>query len=164
MGLTFNGDTKVITLTSGTVELSIRSLWSRWVDWFLTGDNSKYPIAFEQVGGNSIDASIGTYIPVYIFLKNNWKLRPQEANHTLTVNDGVIVVDGGGDPFINPIGTYTVRINFSQPVQAITVATGGGGGSGATLSQIENSSILAKEATIIDSTRSIKNHVTAMTQ
>lgn len=163
MGLTFNGITKVITLTSGTVELSIRSLWSRWIDWFLLDDNSKYPIAFEQVGGNSIDASLGTYIPVYIFLKNNWKIRPQEANHTLTLNDGILIVEGGGDPFINPLGTYAVRINYSQPVQAITVATGGGSG-GVTLSQIESSSVLAKESTIADSTRAIKNHITAMTQ
>jgi len=163
MGLSFNGVTKIITLTSGTTELSIRQLWSRWVDWWLTGDNSKYPIAFEQVGGNSIDENIGTYIPTYIFIKNDWKLRPQEASHTLTLNDGILVVEGGGDPFVNPLGVYTVRINYSQPVQAITVATGGGS-SGVTLSQIENSSVIAKESTIVDSTRSIKNHITAMTQ
>ena len=114
MGLSFNGVTKIITLTSGTTELSIRQLWSRWVDWWLTGDNSKYPIAFEQVGGNSIDENIGTYIPTYIFIKNDWKLRPQEASHTLTLNDGILVVEGGGDPFVNPLGVYTVRINYSH--------------------------------------------------
>jgi len=162
MGFSFNGETKVINLTSGTTQVSIRDLWSRWIDWFLTSDNSKYPLAFEQVGGNSIDVTAGTYIPVYIFMKNGWKIRPQESNHTLNVYDGVLIVEGGGDPFLDTLGTYTVRIKFSQPVQAITVSTGGG--SGVSLSDIENSTVIAKEATIVSSTRSIKNHITSMTQ
>ncbi len=162
MGYTFNGENKLIILTSGTTEVSIRDLWSRWVDWFLTSDNSKYLIAFEQVGGNDIDVSIGTTIPIYVFMKNNWKIRPQESNHTLIINDGILIVDGGGDPFVNTLGSFAIRINYSQPVQAITVATGGS--SGATLSQIENSSVLAKESTILSSSQSIKNHITTMSQ
>lgn len=127
MGLTFDGLTKVITLTAGTTSLSVRELWSRWVDWFLTTDNSKYLPAFSQVGGDDIDPSVGTTIPIYAFLMNGWKLKPQEANHTLTISDGILLVNGGGDPFNNTTGAYTVRINYQQPVQAITVATGGGG-------------------------------------
>lgn len=162
MAISFDGPTKVISLSTGTVSLSIRDLWSRWVDWFITSDNSKYPIAFEQVGGNSIDLTAGTSIPIYIFLKNNWKIKPQEASHTLNVSDGIIVVDGGGDPFINTTGSYIIRINYSQPVQAITVATGGG--SGLTLNDIEESTVLAKKVDINSSTTEIKNHITAMTQ
>jgi hypothetical protein len=44
------------------------------------------------------------------------------------VNDGILLVEGGGDPFVNTTGSYVVRINYQQPVQAITVATGGGSG------------------------------------
>lgn len=135
MALSFDGINKVITLSSGTTELGVRDLWSRWVDWLLTSDNSKYLIAFEQVGGNDIDISAGTSIPIYLFMQNGWKIKPQEANHTLNVNDGILLVDGGGDPFNNTSGAYVVRINYSQPVQAITVATGGGSGA-PTASQI----------------------------
>jgi hypothetical protein len=163
MAFQFDGETKIISLSLGTTSMSIRDLWSRWVDWFLTGDNSKYPVAMEQVGGNPVNVTDGVYIPVYIFLYNGWKLRPQEATHTLNVKDGILVVNGGGDPFVNTLGTFIVRVNYSQPVQALTVATGGGSG-GATLSEIENSSILAKEATVLSSTTSLKNHITAMTQ
>lgn len=123
----FNGPTKVITLTAGTTSVSVRDLWSRWVDWFLTGDNSKYAPAFVNVGGDDIDPGAGTTIPIYAFLMNGWKIKPQEANHTLSVADGILLVNGGGDPFNNTNGAYTVRINYQQPVQAITVATGGGG-------------------------------------
>lgn len=160
MGLVFDGASKVITLTSGTVTLSVRDVWSRWVDWVLTSDNSKYPAAFTQVGGNDIDPTQGTKIPIFIFLINNWKIRPQEANHTLTVNDGIMVVQGGGDPFLNTIGSYTVRINYSQPVQVLTVQSDGGSGSGASLADIEASNVLAKESTIT----SLKAYIASVSQ
>lgn len=129
MAISFDGANKLITLSSGTVSLSVRDLWSRWVDWWQTSDNSKYLLAMAQIGGNDIDPVEGTYIPIYNFLLNGWKIRPQEANHTLKVYDGILLVDGGGDPFVNTTGSYVVRINYQQPVQAISFDTGGGGGS-----------------------------------
>jgi len=124
MSLAFNGVTKEITITTDTT-LNVLDLWSRWVDWWLTGDNSKYGLAMEQVGGNDIDVGSGTSIPIYIFLLGGWKVRPKEADHTLAVTAGILLVSGGGDPFLDTTGAYTVRINYQQPVQAIGVATGG---------------------------------------
>jgi hypothetical protein len=126
MGYSINGETKTITLTTGTIIVSVRDMWSRWVDWFLTDDNSKFLPAFKSVGGDDIDATEGTKIPIYSFLENGWKIRPQESNHTLSIKDGILLVNGGGDPFINTLGAYTVRINYQQPVQAISFTTGGG--------------------------------------
>jgi len=127
MGYSINGETKTITLTTGTISVSVRDMWSRWVDWFLTDDNSKFLPAFKSVGGDDIDATEGTKIPIYSFLENGWKIRPQESNHTLSIKDGILLVNGGGDPFINTLGAYTVRINYQQPVQAISFTSGGGG-------------------------------------
>jgi hypothetical protein len=134
MAITFDGPTKVITLSSGTVELDVADLYSRWKDWVGTG-NAQYQPAFNTVGGETINASAGTKVPLYAFLINGWKIKPQEANHTLNVTNGILLVDGGGDPFNNTTGSFVVRINYQQPVQAITVATGGGGG-GATAAQV----------------------------
>ncbi len=130
MALSFDGNSKTISLTPGTTSLSVRELWSRWVDWLLTGDNSKYRLALQTVGGDDIDLSAGTKIPIYAFLANGWRIKPQEANHTLNVTDGILLVDGGGDPFVNTTGPYIVRINYQQPVQAISFTTGGGSGGG----------------------------------
>jgi hypothetical protein len=127
MALSFDGVTKVVTITTDTT-LDVKNLWSRWVDWVLTSDNSKYLPAMSQLGGNDIDVGAGTSIPIYIYLQNGWKIKPKEANHTLNVTNGILLVDGGGDPFDNTAGAFTVRINYQQPVQAIGVATGGGGG------------------------------------
>jgi len=128
MAYIFDGPTKVISLSAGTTNVSVRDIWSRFVDWFLTGDNSKYLPAFKNVGGDEIDLTEGIYIPIYAFLMNGWKIKPQEAHHTLTINDGILLVNGGGDPFNNTSGAYTVRINYQQPVQAISFSAGGTGG------------------------------------
>lgn len=124
MWYTFNWATKIITLTAGTTVVSIRDMWSRWVDWHKLSDNSKYLNAFEQVGGDDIDLLAWTSIPIYCFLINWWRLKPQEGNHTLNVNDWILLVLGWWDPFLNTTWSYVVRINYSQPVQAITVNTG----------------------------------------
>jgi hypothetical protein len=126
MGYLIDGTLKTITLTTGTTVVSVRDVWSRWVDWFLTADNSKYLPAFQTVGGDDIDTYQGTRIPIYSFLMNGWKIRPQESSHILTINDGILLVNGGGDPFLNTLGAYTVRINYQQPVQAISFSSGGG--------------------------------------
>lgn len=126
MAYTFDPAAKLIILSSGTVSMSVRDVYSRWKQWMQVSDNCKYLPAFSTTGGDDIDPVAGTSIPAYMFLTNGWRIRPHEANHTLNVNDGVLVVDGGGDPFVNTTGSFVVRINYSQPVQAITVSTGGG--------------------------------------
>ena len=136
MGYLISGETKIITLTAGTTVVSVRDLWSRYSDWLKLNDNSKYLSAMVSIGGVPIDPSEGIFIPVYVFLINGWKIKPQEANHTLTINDGILLVNGGGDPFINTTGAYTVRINYQQPVQAISFSSGGGGGSSLTKEEI----------------------------
>ncbi len=75
-------------------------------------------------GGPEIDPIAGTVIPTYVFLENGWRIRPQELDHTLAVTGGVILVQGGGDPFVDTLADFTVRINYQQPVQAIGVSQG----------------------------------------
>jgi hypothetical protein len=135
MALAFDGVTKLVTI-SGTNSLDVKDLWSRYVDWLFTSDNSKYRLAMASVGGEEIDPSDGTKIPCYLFLLDGWRIRPREADHTLNVTNGVLLVDGGGDPFVNPAGTYVVRINYKNPLQAIVVTSGGGGGGGITVDDI----------------------------
>lgn len=130
MSITFNGATKKITLGIGITSLSVRDLWSRACDWMAEADNSKYGEIMKQVGGD-IDA-----IPIYVFLLNGWRIVPQSANHTLEIVDGVLYVDGGGDPFVDPDGAFKIRISYQTPGIAIGYSTGGNGGM--TDSQIRN--------------------------
>jgi len=125
MSYTFDGASKLIVLGVGTTGVVLADLYSRWKDWLLTG-NAGWALAFDTVGGDPIDA--GTLVPLYLFLKNGWRIRPQEATHTLKVTDGILVVSGGGDPFVNTLGAYSVRVNFSQPVQAFGYSSTGSTG------------------------------------
>lgn len=125
----FDGTDKIIILeVADGNNVNVVDLYSRWKDWVLT--NAQYLPAFSPIGGDAIDVSAGTAIPLYAFLINGWKVRPREASQTLNITGGVLLVEGGGDPFLNTLGSYVVRINFQQPAQAIGVS-GGGGSSGA---------------------------------
>lgn len=126
--VTFDAATTRIICDAGNTSLNVPATYTEWVEWALTANNLRYLHAFENQGGTEIDPGAGTSIPAYCYLVNSWRVRPQEANHTLAVTDGILLVSGGGDPFVNTLGSYVVRINYQQPVQAITVATGGGGG------------------------------------
>lgn len=119
MAYTFNGVAKTITLSSGTLTVDLVDLHSRWKDWAFT-DNAGYAQAFRAIGGD-IPA-----IPLYLFILNGWKIVPQAANHTLSVVNGILEVEGGGDPFIDPVGNYKIRINRETPGIAIGYSTTGG--------------------------------------
>jgi hypothetical protein len=121
MAITFDGLNKRIILDSTNVTAA--QIWSDWVDWHK--NNTNWPLAFRQVGGDDLGG--GLYIPPYFFLLNSWRVRPMEANHTLVIT-GNLFVDGGGVPVVNTLGVYQVNVNYTVPVQAQGIATGGGGG------------------------------------
>ena len=120
----FNGPDKLITLSAATLELA--SLWTAYKAWLLAG-NAGYALAMDTLGGDPIDPTAGTLVPLYLFLLNGWRIRPMAENHTLSVVGGTLLVKGGGDPFVSPIGSFTVRIRYQQPVQAMGYSTEGGG-------------------------------------
>jgi hypothetical protein len=120
---TFDGANKLVILSAGTTSIDLADLWSYWKNWMLAG-NAGYARAFDTVGGEPI--STGVLVPLYLFVQNGWRIRPQETDHTLNVIGGILVVSGGGDPFVSTVGDYTVRVMFQQPVQAIGYSTSGG--------------------------------------
>jgi hypothetical protein len=126
MGYTFNGSTKIVSLTSGTTILDVRDIYSRWKDWVIS-DGANFLPAFQVVGGDPIDEIAGVYVTSYFFLTNGWRIRPQEANHKLNVVNGILLTIEGTDPFLSTLGTYNVLVLYSQPIKSETVSTGGGG-------------------------------------
>lgn len=152
MAILFDTSAKRIILDTGTV--TVTEIYSRWVDWVASGDNSKYLPAFRSLGGDDLGG--GIFIPPYYFLINDWRIRPMESSHTLTVTGNLFVEGGAGDPIVPTIGNFNVLIRSVVPVQAQAFSTSGGG-SGATLSQIENSSVLAKQSKLVEIQSDISN-------
>jgi len=121
---TFDGANKRIILD--VTSISASQIWTDWVDW-LAGDtyNHRWPPALSQVGGD--DLGSGLSIPIYIFLLNDWRVRPMESNHSLNVI-GNLFVDGGGVPIVQTLGTYNVSAQYTVPVQAQGIVTSGSSG------------------------------------
>lgn len=123
MPITFDPINKRIVLDSDSTTAA--EIWSRWADWVAQSDNAKYPPALRQVGGDDLGG--GLSIPIYIFLLNGWRVRPREANHSLIIT-GNLFVEGGGVPVVNTLGAFNVSVQYTVPVQAQGIATGGSSG------------------------------------
>ena len=120
MPIAFDPAAKRIVLDSASVTAS--ELWSRWSDWVALSDNAKYLPAFRQAGGDDLGG--GLSIPAYMFLLNNWRIRPMESNHTVIIT-GNLFVDGGGVPVVATLGNFNVSVQYTVPVQAQAITTGG---------------------------------------
>jgi len=108
VALTFDGSTKIISLSLGTTSLTCVELYSAWVDWVALSDNIKWLPAFRTVGGDAITATQN--LGVTFFITNGWRVRPQEASHRLTL-DGNLYTDPSGDsPFVPTLGAFNVTI------------------------------------------------------
>lgn len=115
---------KLFVMNSGVTQYDVQGIYSLWKEAILNSTNAQYDFAFSILGGNSTSGS--NSIPYYTYLMNGWRVRPDEADHSLNVTNGILLVNGGGDPFVDTLGDYTVRINYQQPVQAIAVLSGSG--------------------------------------
>ncbi len=118
----FDGVNKIITVNTGITEITVNDVYSRWKDWVLEDDNAKFLEALSVLGGDPITnvQSVGTTY----FLENGWKMRPDEVNHTLSV-DGNLFTRDGSDQFITTIGTFQVLVNLSTSNLIDTIIAAG---------------------------------------
>jgi hypothetical protein len=123
MAITFDPANKRIILDSAST--TPEEIFSRWEDWLLSSDNTKYLPAFSHVGGNDLGG--GLFIPNYLFLLNGWRVRPMEADHDLTITGNLFTSDGGV-PVVRTLGPYQVNVRYVVPVQAQGIATSGSAG------------------------------------
>ena len=122
---TFDGSNKRIIIENGITDVDFVDIYSDWKDWVLIGDNSKYLQAISVVGGDPITGIIS--LGSTFFLENDWKIRPDESNHFLTINGNVYARDGT-NPIVSTLGTYQVTVELKRSNLINTVNTSGGGG------------------------------------
>lgn len=117
--ISFDGPNRVITLDPSQLVYSIQYIYSRWLDWARTGNNTTFPKAFRQIGGDSIGG--GAFVGVYFFLQNTdgWRIKPPEQNGAYSIV-GNIYPENPSLGFLNPTtGTFgtSIRIDSSQSTQ-----------------------------------------------
>ena len=118
MSYTFDGLNKLIILDPGVTEFSVSDLYSRWKEWFQQSDNAKYEIAFDtSVGGAPLGNCI--LLGAYYFITNGWRIRPQEASHTLDITGNLFPIPDTAQIFAPTIGSFNVSIRsqFSSLTQ-----------------------------------------------
>lgn len=106
---TFDGPNKLIIIDFGVTSFTAAEVYSDWKEWLKLSDNAKFDEAFVSTGREQTGPS--TFSTPYIFLLNGWKVRPHEANHTLTVDGNLFVEGGVGSPFVPTLGTFQVLID-----------------------------------------------------
>ena len=110
MGYSFDGTNKKIQLTAGTTEVSVADMYSRWVDWFLTSDNSKYLPAMRNVGGDAVSETKD--LGITFFLTNGWRVVPDAADHRLILT-GNFYTDPSGYSPIDTVSGYSIVVEYS---------------------------------------------------
>lgn len=113
MALSFNGLAKTITWSGGP--LSVRQMWSRYVDWLAEGDNSKYGSMLYTVGMETSD------IPFYVFLDVGVTIVVTNNAVVTSVYDGVLKTPDEHDPF----GGAIVNVRYEAPGIAIGYSSSG---------------------------------------
>jgi hypothetical protein len=110
----FNEITKIITITlapdaSGEIFIDVKTdLYSDGKeDWVLNENLRKFAFPIRSVGGDDLPGSKA--LGATFFLASDWKIRPYEASHKLVIN-GNLYSEDGSDPFLDTLGTFTVRI------------------------------------------------------
>lgn len=137
MSFSFDGSSKIISLSLGTTSIVTKELYSSWKEWTLTDNNSKFLEAISVLGGDPLPG--GRYLGTTYFLENDWKIRPSEENHTLIVSGNLYSRDGS-DPFISTVGNFNVRImlTVSNLIDTITTSGSSSGGSGNTTLELRD--------------------------
>lgn len=107
---TFDGPNKIVTCTSGTVEFAAVEVYSRWKDWLAEeSDRAKFLPAFtNSLGGETLGT--GVFTGSYIFIQNGWKIKPDEADHQLTIIGNLFPKNNGEEIFKETTDKYKVVV------------------------------------------------------
>jgi hypothetical protein len=123
----YDTDLRVIYVTTAptggvlTLDVQVDIFSDMKEDWKTDANLNKlkFPLS-EPVGGNVIVPGSKNISPYY-FLKYNWLMRPYDEDHTLYLENGYLLVDGGGDPWLKSLGGYTVNVRDSIPADAYAI-------------------------------------------
>ena len=110
---------RLFIMKAGVTAIDVQiDLYSDWKELMLSSDALRaFPPALRTVGGDTIDVTrdLGdTY-----FLINDYKLRPDEADHTLTVTGNLFADPAANGKVVPTLGGFTVLVDsvVSQNVE-----------------------------------------------
>ena len=119
--MTYIPGSKLFVLNSGVTDIDVVvDLYSdAKEDWLSDTVLNKFRFPLLAIGGQAIGG--GRVISPYIMMRYGWKVRPQEANHTLTVA-GNLITDDESSPFASVLGNYQVNIKSIVSSNSLTAS------------------------------------------
>lgn len=112
--------------TSGDTSYSWQEIQSEWKDWILEDPlvRGAYEPAFTTLGGEERGGGAPRLGTTY-FLQN-WKFRPAEYSHHVTLIGNIVTVPAGERPWVRTLGAYTVGVQLESSANVYTQTVGSG--------------------------------------
>lgn len=102
---------RLLILKAGITDIDVEvDLYSDWKEEYLLSDNTKFPPAMRAIGGDPITATQNA--GATFFMINGWRIRPQEASHTLNITGNLFTDPAGDSVTVNTLGAFTVRVEM----------------------------------------------------
>jgi len=115
--ITFDGQARTITLGMPGM-VSVRAIWTQYIDWMSTGDNSKHHQMLFTVGMDTSD------IPFYLFMADGVTMVVVDNTSPTIIYDGTLKTYDDRDPF----GGAVANVRYQDPGIAIGYSTTGAAG------------------------------------
>lgn len=124
--VTFDTVNKLIICKPGTTELDVKvDLYSDAKEsWQSDSALNKFRFPFRVIGG---DETVPPEVaPLFAYLRYGWRLRPQEAAHTLRLKNGSLLVDEDPeiDPIVPTLGDFNIMVRDVVPIRGTQIETG----------------------------------------
>ena len=131
---TFDGANKRIRInnsavSNGVVTFTPQQLWAEYIDWYLTGDNSKYGEAFRTIGGDIVNSQTGEAVGIYLFMRNDlgWRGVPPTVDGVAVVINGAFYAEDSTLPVMeNNVGQETDLVINRSVINTAIVSSGSG--------------------------------------
>ena len=108
----FDGQNRIISCDPGVTDFSVATLYSEWKRWFVSDpENAKWVPAFDlSVGGDDLGGNV--FLGAYYFLLNGWKIRPDDVDHTLTIEGNLFPRPSTNGLFVTTLNPRNVIITM----------------------------------------------------
>ena len=118
MAIVFDGDNLLITLTAptaGVLNQSVEEIYDEAKQWYLGGENTRFPFPFRTTGGDPLTPGIKS--GAYFFLQNQdgWRIISTDEDQTINYS-GNLVAEDSVLPIIVETPSRTVLHLGLQPV------------------------------------------------
>lgn len=127
--VSFDGPNLLITVdpeAGSSTSITAVEIYLAWKTWVLAGNANFLPAFGQSVGGETLGPGVSLDAFVFIRTDLGWRIRPDERDHTLSIDGNLYASDPSSPIFVPTVGEFTVPIERVLSSRAQAVETGSG--------------------------------------